>query len=51
MSTLADIGTALAVFAVTVAVAAALGAANFGTALGIGQIGFVFAATFVMLRR
>jgi hypothetical protein len=51
MSTLADIGTALAVFAVAVAIAAALGAANFGTALGIGQIAFVFAACFVMLRR
>jgi hypothetical protein len=35
----------------TVAIAAALGAANFGTALGIGQIAFVFAACFVMLRR
>jgi hypothetical protein len=51
MSTLADIGTALAVFAVTVAIASLVGAANLGTAMGIGQIAFVFAATFVMLRR
>ena len=51
MSTLADVGTALAVFAVTTAIAALLGAANFGTAMGIGQVAFVFAACFVMLRR
>lgn len=51
MSTLADIGTALAAFAVTTALAALLGAANFGTAMGIGQVAFVFAACFVMLRR
>jgi hypothetical protein len=36
---------------VTTALAAALGAANFGTALGIGQIAFVLAATLVIVRR
>ncbi len=51
MSTLTDAGTALAIFAATAGIAALLGAANFGTALGIGQVAFVFAACFVMLRR
>lgn len=51
MSTLADIGITVGTFAVVTALAAALGAANFGTALGVGQVAFVFAACFVMLRR
>ena len=51
MSTLAGVGTALAVFAVAAAVAALLGAANFGTALGVGQVAFAFSASFAMLRR
>ena len=46
---LADFAIALAVFAVTTAVAAALGAANFGTALGIGQVAFVFAVTALII--
>jgi hypothetical protein len=33
------------------ALAAALGAANFGTALGVGQVTFAVAATYVLLRR
>jgi hypothetical protein len=36
---------------VTTAIAAALGAANFGTALGVGQIAFVLAATLVIVLR
>ncbi len=48
---LGDIGISLAVFAAVAALAAALGAANMGTALGVGQVAFVFAACFVMLRR
>jgi hypothetical protein len=51
MATLGDIGIALGAFAVTTALAAALGAANFGTALGVGQIAFVLAATLVIVFR
>ncbi len=38
-------------FVLTSAIAAALGAANFGTALGFGQIGFAAALVWVLLRR
>jgi|GEM_PF-2783144 len=51
MAILADIGIALAAFAVATLLALALGAANFGTALGVGQVVFVFAATAVILLR
>jgi len=39
----------LAAFATGTAVAAAFGAANFGTALGIGQLCFAGALVFVLL--
>ncbi|MGZ5308135.1 MAG: hypothetical protein ACXWES_04390 [Solirubrobacterales bacterium] len=41
----------LLVFAATAAVAALLGAVNFGTALGVGQLGFAAALTYVLLWR
>ena len=46
-----DIAIALAAFAVTALVAAALGAANAGTALGVGQVVFVFVVTGLLLFR
>jgi hypothetical protein len=49
--TLADLAIMLGAFAVASAVAAALGAANFGTALSFGQIGFALALVYVLLRR
>jgi hypothetical protein len=47
---LGDIGISLAAFGVVAALAALLGAANTGTAFGVGQVAFVIAACFVMLR-
>jgi uncharacterized membrane protein (DUF485 family) len=41
----------LAAFAAGTALAALFGAANFGTALGIGQIAFAAALAYVLLRR
>ncbi len=41
----------LGAFAAATAIAAALGAANFGTALSFGQIGFALALVYVLLRR
>jgi uncharacterized membrane protein (DUF485 family) len=41
----------LTAFAAGTALAAVFGAANFGTALGIGQIAFVSALAYVLLRR
>ena len=46
-----DLLTLAAVFAVVTALAGALGAANLGTAATFGQIAFVLALTFVMVRR
>jgi hypothetical protein len=48
---IADASITLATFAVVTALAALLGAANFGTALGVGQLGFVAALAYVLLRR
>jgi hypothetical protein len=48
---IADAAITLATFAVVTALAALFGAANFGTALGVGQIGFVLALAYVLLRR
>jgi hypothetical protein len=48
---IADASITLATFAVVTALAALLGAANFGTALGVGQIAFVVALVYVLLRR
>jgi hypothetical protein len=41
----------VAVFAAATALAELLGAANLGTALGFGQIAFVIALVWVLLRR
>lgn len=47
---LADAAIALAAFALGVAVAELFGAANLGTALGVGQIAFVIAVCWRLLR-
>jgi hypothetical protein len=49
--TLRDLAILLGGFFGATAVAAALGAANFGTALSLGQIGFALALLWVLLRR
>ena len=49
-SALRDLGIALGAFAAASALAALLGAANFGTALTFGQIGFAAALTWVLTR-
>ena len=41
----------LAAFAVASALAGLLGAANLGTALAFGQIGFALALVYLLLRR
>jgi hypothetical protein len=46
-----DVLLVLAVFAVVTAIAALLGAANFGTALTFGQIGFAAALLWVLVKR
>ena len=46
-----DLLVLLAVMVVVSAVAALLGAANFGTALTFGQIAFALALVIVLLRR
>jgi hypothetical protein len=46
-----DLFFLLAAFASVTAVAALLGAANFGTALTFGQIAFAAALVWVLLRR
>ncbi len=48
---LADAAITLTTFAVITALAALFGAANFGTALGVGQVGFAAALAYVLLRR
>jgi hypothetical protein len=45
-----DLAVMLGAFAAASALAAALGAANFGTALAFGQIGFAMALVWVLLR-
>ena len=47
--TLRDLAILLGTFAAASTVAAALGAANFGTALSFGQIGFAIALVWVLL--
>jgi hypothetical protein len=49
--TVRDVVILLGVFAIASAIAAALGAANFGTALTFGQLGFAAALVWVLLRR
>lgn len=46
-----DLAIMLGAFAAASAIAAALGAANFGTALAFGQMGFALALLWVLLRR
>jgi hypothetical protein len=46
-----DLAVLLGAFAAVSAIAAALGAANFGTALSFGQIGFAAALVWVLLTR
>jgi hypothetical protein len=48
--TLVDIVRLLAVFAVATAIAAALGAANFGTALTFGEMAFAVALVWTIVR-
>ena len=45
-----DLAILLGAFAIASALAGALGAANFGTALAFGQIGFAAALVWVLLR-
>jgi hypothetical protein len=47
----ADLTVLIGAFVASTAIAAALGAANFGTALAFGQIGFAAALVWVLLRR
>ena len=49
--TLSDLLTVAAALAVTTAAAALLGAANLGSALTFGELGFVLTLMWVMLRR
>lgn len=51
MSFARDATTVLAVFVVVAGVAALLGAKNMGSALGIGQVAFVAALAWVLLKR
>jgi hypothetical protein len=46
-----DLGVLIGAFAGSSALAAAFGAANFGTALAFGQIGFAAALVWVLLSR
>jgi hypothetical protein len=46
-----DLAILIGAFAAASALAAALGAANFGTALAFGQIGFAAALVWVLIRR
>jgi hypothetical protein len=49
--TLRDVAILVGAFAASSAIAAALGAANFGTALTFGQLGFAAALAWVLLTR
>jgi hypothetical protein len=48
---LADLALMIAAFAAATLVAELAGAANLGTAMSFGQIGFALTAVFVLLRR
>ena len=48
---LAKAAIALAAFAVGVGIAELFGAKNLGTAFGVGQIAFVLALAYVLIRR
>jgi hypothetical protein len=45
-----DLGIIVGAFVLATGVAAVLGAANFGTALSFGQIGFAIALVWVLLK-
>jgi hypothetical protein len=45
-----DVGRMLVVFAAVTAIAAALGAANFGTALTFGEIAFAITVVWTIVR-
>jgi hypothetical protein len=47
----ANLAIVAAAFAVGVGLAALFGAKNLGTALGVGQLSFVVALVYVLLRR
>jgi hypothetical protein len=49
--TAGDLAILLGAFAVASLLAGAFGAANFGTAMSFGQIGFAAALVWVLLRR
>lgn len=49
--TVLDLALMIGAFAIASALAAALGAANFGTALTFGQLGFAAALVWVLLKR
>jgi len=49
--TVTDLAILLGAFAAASALAAAVGAANFGTALAFGQMGFAIALVWVLLTR
>lgn len=49
--TLRDLAVLFGAFAAASAIAAALGAANLGTAFAFGQIGFAIALVWVLLTR
>lgn len=51
MSAVRDLSIVLGTFAVATAVALAAGAADLGTALAFGQMGFAAALVYVLLRR
>jgi hypothetical protein len=51
MSLLAQVAILVAVLAAVTAIALAAGAANLGTALGIGQIAFTLVLVALVLRR
>jgi hypothetical protein len=48
---LAKLAIVIAAFAVGVGLAELLGAKNLGTALGVGQLTFVIALVYVLMRR
>ena len=50
MSLARDLSLVVGAFLLATALAAVLGAANFGTALAFGQIGFAAALVWVLLR-
>jgi hypothetical protein len=51
MRLLKQAAVVLGAFVAVTALAALLGAANLGTAMGVGQIGFVLALTYLLLKR